>query len=284
MKTDHRIALIEPSERIREALARRLRESGHTRVAEAGSPEAYASQAGGGHGGEPVDLAVVDVDHGGIPDLSVLEALRRQEAFREARFLALAGRQGLAAVDTALHGVSAVLAKPFCAQLFIDTVDELLGVVRGAPHTATIACGPVIDHELFTEAHPAHEPGRASVTVLVVDDSVSMRHVVKQHLAHMGFTQVECAANVTEALAMLQSRPVGLIISDLRMPGRSGLDFLDTVRADPKLAHTPFVLVSSESTLENVFQAGRHSASAFLPKPFTPAALERVLASALKKS
>jgi CheY-like chemotaxis protein len=87
--------------------------------------------------------------------------------------------------------------------------------------------------------------GAAAQRVLVVDDSRSIRTLLKIYLAGRAFDFVE-AETAEEALKLLQQRPVDLILTDLHLEGMSGADLASRVRADPVLRRTPVLLVSGE--------------------------------------
>jgi len=270
MTATHRIALVTPSERIRDDLARRLLASGFGEVFAA----ARAGELSGLRPSPLVELAIVDVDSGGEADLGALEPLKKLDAFRVAKVLVLTASRRLQAMDLTLGNVAGVLVKPFGVKLFLETVAELLG--EPAPR-ATVPAPGEAEVSVFEEP----EASRRDAPVLIVDDSASMRHIVREYLTRMGFHRVECAANYAEADRLLETERFALILSDLRMPGRSGLDLLDRVRADLRHAGTPFVLVSSDCGYATAFLAGRRGASAFLPKPFKQDGLEKAVAAAL---
>lgn len=267
--TPHTIAVVAPSERIRERIAKRLSDAGLGVVHAAADAQGIVALQPGG----PLELAIVDIDHDGAEDLSVLESIRDVEIFRQARFLLMTASRRLDPLEITLGNVCGVLVKPFCFSVFVDTVSELLG--EAAPlRTDRAACSD--PREIL-----GGDEARKGLSVLLVDDSFSMRRIVKDYLAQMGLGRVSSASNFDEACGLLDSDRFGLILSDLRMPGRSGLDLLDKVRSDPRHGATPFVFMSSECGYETVFQTGRRGASAFLPKPFTQEGLKRAVTAAL---
>jgi len=267
--TPHTIAVVAPSERIRERIAKRLADAGLGPVHAASDAQGIAALRPDG----PVELAVVDIDRDGAADLSVLDSIREQEVFRQARFLLMTASRRLDPLEITLGNVCGVLVKPFCFSVFVDTVAELLGEATPRRTDRTYCLDP--------QEFLGGDEARKGLSVLLVDDSLSMRHIVKDYLAQLGLGQVSCASNFDEACALLDSGLFGLILSDLRMPGRSGLELLDKVRADQRHAGTPFVFMSSECGYETVFQTGRRGASAFLPKPFTQEGLKRAVTAAL---
>jgi signal transduction histidine kinase/ActR/RegA family two-component response regulator len=102
---------------------------------------------------------------------------------------------------------------------------------------------------------------------LVVDDDQANRHLISRILGDVGF-KLEEAANVTDALKSLRSRRrPDLILTDLAMPGQSGIDLTRTVRADASLRQLPIVAISASASIftrEEVLNAGCDD---FLTKP-----------------
>ncbi len=105
---------------------------------------------------------------------------------------------------------------------------------------------------------------------LVIDDSRSMRLIVKRQLVQLGFEVVE-AAHGREALAQLEADgTIGFALVDWNMPEMNGLEFVQAVRADPRYQELPLVMVTTESEAERVVQALDAGASEYVMKPFTP--------------
>lgn len=114
--------------------------------------------------------------------------------------------------------------------------------------------------------------------VLIVDDSRSMRMILKKQLTEAGFSVTE-AANGQEALDCLRKQDVRFDVAlfDWNMPVMSGIELLGHVRADPTLCVLPVVMVTSETQLDYVSRALEIGANEYLMKPFTPEALKEKL-------
>ena len=105
--------------------------------------------------------------------------------------------------------------------------------------------------------------------LLVVDDSSTMRAIIKNQLKGMGFTNVILAEDGAECLKVANESNFDLIISDWNMPKMTGLEFLKAVRADGKLKETAFMLLTSvddKDSITEALQAGGHQ---YIIKPFT---------------
>ena len=102
-------------------------------------------------------------------------------------------------------------------------------------------------------------------TLLVVDDEVDLRDIVASELEYMG-AKVFQAENVANAQLILAENKIDLILSDIRMPGGTGIDLLDNVRS--KNSETPPVILITgfaDITVEDAFDKG---AEALVNKPF----------------
>ena len=108
--------------------------------------------------------------------------------------------------------------------------------------------------------------------VLVVDDSPTIRRMVKVALADVAGTFVEAGSGL-EAIEQLTLKPVQLVVLDLNMPDMHGLEVLKFVRRHPSYRSLPVLVLTTrgdEASRELAMQAG---ATAYLTKPFSPTAL-----------
>jgi len=105
--------------------------------------------------------------------------------------------------------------------------------------------------------------------VLVVDDFETMRKVTAHQLRDAGAERVLIARDGHEALRVLESHKVDLILSDWNMPGMDGLELLRFVRRDARLRGLPFMMVTAEAARERVQQAIEAGVSTLLVKPYT---------------
>ncbi len=108
-----------------------------------------------------------------------------------------------------------------------------------------------------------------SKTILVVDDSASMRQVVSIALKSASFEVFE-AGSGEEALAFLDGRRVNLIISDVNMPGIDGITLVREVKKRPAYKFTPVMMLTTESQPEAIERGRQAGAKAWMIKPFKP--------------
>jgi two-component system chemotaxis response regulator CheY len=121
-----------------------------------------------------------------------------------------------------------------------------------------------------------------NIKVLVVDDYKTMTRIIRNLLKQIDFHDADEAADGHEALSKLRSGNFGLVISDWNMQPMTGLDLLKEVRADARLKHLPFIMVTAESKTENVVAAKQAGVSNYIVKPFNAETLrdkiEKVMA------
>lgn len=115
--------------------------------------------------------------------------------------------------------------------------------------------------------------------ILIVDDMMTMRKLVKKALTEIGFTQITDAENGDTAFKKFQAsiaeaKPFQLIISDWNMPVMTGIDFLRAVRQLPEGKTLPFILLTAESEKSQVIEALQAKVSGYVIKPFTAQSLK----------
>lgn len=116
---------------------------------------------------------------------------------------------------------------------------------------------------------PDAEIRQRGKVVLVVDDVGMVRHSVSEVVRSLGFDAVE-AASGEEANALADFYEPRLIVLDIQMPGGNGLVTLERMRANPKLADTPVVMLTVESQRQSFQTAIGLGALDYLVKPVAP--------------
>jgi two-component system chemotaxis response regulator CheY len=118
---------------------------------------------------------------------------------------------------------------------------------------------------------------------LVVDDFSTMRSIVRNLLKDLGYDNVQEADDGRTALPMLKAGNIDFLITDWNMPHMPGLQLLKEVRADPKLAGLPVLLLTAEAKREQIVEAAQAGVNGYVIKPFTAQTLkeklDRIMAS-----
>jgi two-component system chemotaxis response regulator CheY len=115
-------------------------------------------------------------------------------------------------------------------------------------------------------------------TIMIVDDSASMRHVVGIALRGAGYQVLE-GRDGQDALGKLTGQKVHLIISDVNMPVMDGISFLKAVKQLPAYRFTPIIMLTTESEEARKREGQAAGARAWVVKPFQP---ERLLGAVQK--
>ena len=112
-------------------------------------------------------------------------------------------------------------------------------------------------------------PTLAALKVLVVDDQLTIRSLVRSGLQQIGISDVEEAADGEAGLRQAVERIPNLIISDYNMPKLDGLGLLRAVRVHPPTAKTAFIMLTGRADKELVQRAVQYGVNNYLVKPFT---------------
>jgi len=119
--------------------------------------------------------------------------------------------------------------------------------------------------------------------LLIVDDSRSMRMVIRKILDMSGFKagQYYEAGSGQEALEILDQHHVDLVLTDINMPAMSGLELLAKIRESEQWSKMPVIIVSTEGSQQRREEAVRLGAAGYLQKPFQPEEVREVLNQSL---
>ena len=120
-----------------------------------------------------------------------------------------------------------------------------------------------------------------NMPILIVDDYKTMIRIIRNLLEQIGFTNVDEAHDGDSALEKLKAGEFGLVIADWTLTPMTGLDLLKNVRADKGLKELPFVMITGESTTENVIAAKEAGVSNYIVKPFNAMMLKERLVGAI---
>ncbi len=115
--------------------------------------------------------------------------------------------------------------------------------------------------------------------LLVVEDSEDCAATLEIALGSIAGAEVRVAASAEEALAALRESDFTAIVTDIHLPGISGLEMISRVRRDPRYAQLPIVVISGDSESDVEEQAQAAGASVFFGKPYSPLAVRQKLES-----
>jgi two-component system chemotaxis response regulator CheY len=107
-------------------------------------------------------------------------------------------------------------------------------------------------------------------TILVVDDSASLRQIVSIALKGAGYDVIE-ASDGKDALSKLKGQKVNLVISDVNMPNMDGITFVKEMKKLPEFKFTPVIMLTTEGQESKKQEGQAAGAKAWVVKPFQPA-------------
>lgn len=110
--------------------------------------------------------------------------------------------------------------------------------------------------------------------ILVVDDFSTMRRIIKNLLRDLGFSNADEADDGNTALPMLQTGKYDFLVTDWNMPGMTGIELLQHVRADDNLKSLPVLMVTAEAKRDQIVAAAQAGVNGYVVKPFTAAVLK----------
>jgi len=125
-----------------------------------------------------------------------------------------------------------------------------------------------------------------SYNVLVVDDSTTVRDVIRRTLEMAGVpvSTLYQAANGQEALEVLRSNWVDLVFADINMPVMTGIEMVEKMSEDGLLKTVPVVVVSTDGSTSRIEQLKAKGVSAYVRKPFTPEMIRQVVDEVMGES
>jgi len=186
--------------------------------------------------------------------LHVDEVLGHQEVVVKNLGPQLSRLPGLAGMTLLASGAVSLIYNPVA--LATVYADAARAAMAEAPRTA------------ITEVFPVAQAVRAAPLVLVVDDSLTVRRVTQRLLAREGY-RVMLAKDGLDALERLAEELPAVVLSDIEMPRMDGFDLVRNLRADPKLADLPVIMITSRIAQKHREYAAQLGVNHYLGKPYS---------------
>jgi len=118
--------------------------------------------------------------------------------------------------------------------------------------------------------------------LLVVDDSSTMRRIIKNTLSRLEYEDVLEGEDGVQGWNTLNQNPdIGMLITDWNMPEMNGLELVKKVRADSRFTDLPIIMVTTEGGKAEVITALKAGVNNYIVKPFTPQVLKEKLSAVL---
>jgi two-component system, chemotaxis family, chemotaxis protein CheY len=113
--------------------------------------------------------------------------------------------------------------------------------------------------------------------ILVADDSIATRALIAAALADMKNVQVERVSTGIEAIKMLSTTSIDLVLTDIHMPEINGLELVRFIKSDERLRFITVIVISTEAAEDDRRRALALGADDYLPKPFTASQLQHTI-------
>ena len=117
---------------------------------------------------------------------------------------------------------------------------------------------------------------------MIVDDSPTMRRIVRNALRQIGYNDVVEAEDGREALEALHTIPCDFVITDWNMPNMNGLDLTKSIRSHSQYGELPILMITTRGMQEDVVAAMQARVNNYIVKPFTPEVLSEKINMVLK--
>ena len=202
-----------------------------------------------------------------------------------AEFAEAFGGYGIAYPFAELAVVDAPAAQielPAIVETMPDAMPVEAALIEAAPPVEAVA-PPLVPAALAAEPAPAMQAENVSEadagaprTILTIDDSRTMRDMLRLALGGAGFTVVQ-AVDGQDGLKVLPQQPVDVIITDINMPKLDGYGVIRAVRSDPAYDDTPILVLSTEAEQGSKDIANEAGANGWIVKPFDPEGLVKLI-------
>ena len=143
--------------------------------------------------------------------------------------------------------------------------------------------GTMPTDQAVRDAQASAQGPAQTASVLVVDDSRTLRRLLIRALNDIGISNITEAADGREALNLVHSRSFDLVLLDMEMPELDGLQVLYAIKSDPFTRSVPVIVISGAEQLENAVKCIEMGAEDYLPKPFNAVLLRARVMSSLEK-
>jgi CheY-like chemotaxis protein len=240
---------------------------------------------------ERPDLIILDYNMPVMDGVTMLQRLREDPAIRHIPVIMLTTESSAEKLATiARLRVHDYITKPFNEKFLLTKVARVISLVERArleKNGESWAAANIDREELATEfiegdfAQSTASLQRASV--LVVDDSRTMRLRLIRELNDLGFNNIKEAANGRQALELVLKEPFDLMLLDMEMPEMNGLELLMALKKNTELDRPPVIVISAADQIENAVKCIEAGAEDYLPKPFNQILLRARATSCIEK-
>ena len=241
------------------------------------------------------DLIILDYNMPVMDGVSMLRKLRENANLRRTPVIMLTAESSAENIATVARlGVCDYVTKPFDEELLLAKAARAVPLVARPTHDAnpepqskrlgnTQRKVSSEKSEVATELAASSASALQKASVLVVDDSSTMRMSLIRALNGLGFDNVTEAKNGRQALELVLKESFDLMLLDMEMPELNGMEVLLALKNDPQLGGLPVIVISGADQIENAVKCIEAGAEDYLPKPFNPTLLRARATSSIEK-
>jgi CheY-like chemotaxis protein len=250
---------------------------------------------------ERPDLIILDYNMPVMDGVSMLRQLRENAELRRTPVIMLTAESSAENIATVARlGVRDYVTKPFSEELFLAKVARAISLVarptndrrerkpdprseRGGDAEGTTRDAPKSATELAESSSAPSAAPLQRASVLVVDDSRTMRLSLTRALNELGFDNIKEATNGRQALELVFKEHFDLMLLDMEMPEMNGMEVLLALKNNPQHGGLPVIVISGADQIENAVRCIEAGAEDYLPKPFNPTLLRARATSSIEK-
>ena len=241
------------------------------------------------------DLIILDYNMPVMDGVSMLRKLRENANLRRTPVIMLTAESSAENIATVARlGVRDYVTKPFDEELLLAKAARAVPLVARPTHDAKPEPQPKRPgntqrkvssekSEVATELAASSASALQKASVLVVDDSSTMRMSLIRALNGLGFDNITEAKNGRQALELVLKGSFDLMLLDMEMPELNGMEVLLALKNDPQLGGLPVIVISGADQIENAVKCIEAGAEDYLPKPFNPTLLRARATSSIEK-
>ena len=241
------------------------------------------------------DLIILDYNMPVMDGVSMLRKLRENANLRRTPVIMLTAESSAENIATVARlGVCDYVTKPFDEELLLAKAARAVPLVARPTHDAKPEPQPKRPgntqrkvssekSEVATELVASSASALHKASVLVVDDSSTMRMSLIRALNGLGFANITEAKNGRQALELVLKGSFDLMLLDMEMPELNGMEVLLALKNDPQLRGLPVIVISGADQIENAVKCIEAGAEDYLPKPFNSTLLRARATSSIEK-
>jgi CheY-like chemotaxis protein len=235
---------------------------------------------------EKPDLIILDSNMPVMDGVKMLQRLRGNAELKRTPVIMLTSDSGSENIATVARlGVRDYVNKPFKDDVLLAKVARVIPLVARAvteEHRGTSKRRSTSQTER-ANGLAASAATLQQASVLVVDDSRTMRLSMVGALKDLGFYNIKEAKNGRQALELARSESFDLMLLDMEMPEMNGMEVLLALKNEPKLSGLPVIVISAADQVETAVKCIEAGAEDYLPKPFNPTLLLARATSSIEK-